>query len=102
MVDFVVVGADRVTLDGSTANKIGTYALSVLAKHHGIPFYVSCPESTIDFNKLTGSEIEIEHRPIDELMNIMGVSIAPNSESRISTAKTGMDRDPGFVITEPR
>jgi methylthioribose-1-phosphate isomerase len=61
-VDLVVTGADRIAANGDTANKIGTYSLAVLAKHHGIPFYVVAPTSTLDPNTPTGAEIPIEER----------------------------------------
>ena len=66
-VDCVVTGADRIAANGDTANKIGTYALAVLASHHGIPLYVVAPTSTIDPNTPTGAEIPIEERPGSEL-----------------------------------
>ncbi|WP_297444312.1 S-methyl-5-thioribose-1-phosphate isomerase [Desulfurobacterium sp.] len=64
----IIVGADRIALNGDTANKIGTYTLSVLAKEHGIPFYVAAPSSTFDFSIKTGSEIPIEDRPPEEVL----------------------------------
>jgi methylthioribose-1-phosphate isomerase len=66
-VDCVVTGADRIAANGDTANKIGTYALAVLAAHHEIPFYVVAPTSTIDPETPTGAEIPIEERPAAEL-----------------------------------
>jgi len=76
-VDCVIVGADRVVMNGTTANKIGTYSLAVLAYHHKIPFYVACPLSTVDSEKLVGSQIIIEERPGDELKMVNGTLIAP-------------------------
>jgi len=64
----VIVGADRIALNGDTANKIGTYSLSVLAKEHGIPFYVAAPTSTFDLSIPTGKEIPIEERPSEEVL----------------------------------
>jgi methylthioribose-1-phosphate isomerase len=61
-VDLVVTGADRIAANGDTANKIGTYSLAVLAKHHGIPFYVVAPSSTLDARTATGADIPIEER----------------------------------------
>src|SRR5207245_3331480 len=61
-VDVVVTGADRIAANGDTANKIGTYALAVLASHHGIPLYVVAPTSTVDLATPTGAEIPIEER----------------------------------------
>jgi methylthioribose-1-phosphate isomerase len=66
-VDMVITGADRITKNGDTANKIGTYMLSVLAKEHGIPFYVAAPYSTLDMELDNGSQIEIELRDEDEV-----------------------------------
>jgi methylthioribose-1-phosphate isomerase len=66
-VDCVVTGADRIAANGDTANKIGTYSLAVLASHHGIPFYVVAPTSTVDPDTPTGADIPIEHRAPDEL-----------------------------------
>lgn len=67
-VDAVVVGADRITANGDVANKIGTYGVAVLAAHHGIPFYVAAPSTTIDFSMRTGSEIPIEQRDAGEVL----------------------------------
>ena len=67
-VDAVIVGADRIAANGDTANKIGTYGLAVLAKHHDIPFYVAAPTSTIDLTIGSGKEIVIEERDPRELM----------------------------------
>ncbi|TCK04641.1 S-methyl-5-thioribose-1-phosphate isomerase [Phorcysia thermohydrogeniphila] len=64
----VIVGADRIALNGDTANKIGTYALSVLAKEHGIPFYVAAPTSTFDLSIRSGKEIPIEERAPEEVL----------------------------------
>jgi methylthioribose-1-phosphate isomerase len=72
----VVVGADRVTANGDTANKIGTYQLAILAKHHHIPFYVAAPTTSIDLTKRTGDEIVIEQRPSKEMTSIKGINIA--------------------------
>ncbi len=73
----VVVGADRIASNGDAANKIGTYSVAVLAKHHGIPFYVAAPLSTIDMSISSGTEIPIEERNPDEVTHICGVCIAP-------------------------
>ncbi|KAL8908754.1 MAG: hypothetical protein Q9207_000611 [Kuettlingeria erythrocarpa] len=71
----VIVGADRVAANGDTANKIGTYALAVLAKYHGIKFVVAAPRTTIDMETKTGAAIRIEERPQDEVTNIRGPRI---------------------------
>jgi len=77
-VDFVIVGADRIAKNGDVANKIGTYQIAVLAKHHGIPFYVAAPRSVIDKDIKTGKEIIIEQRDPKEVTEIQGKTIAPN------------------------
>ncbi len=69
-IDAIVVGADRIALNGDTANKIGTYNLAVLADYHNIPFYVAAPFTTIDFNIKTGREIPIEEREPSELIDL--------------------------------
>ncbi len=66
-VDLVITGADRIAANGDTANKIGTYSLSVLAKHHRVPFYVAAPSSTFDLNIASGEQIPIEQRSADEV-----------------------------------
>ena len=68
MIDFVVVGADRVTANGDVANKIGTYGVAVLAHHHSIPFYVAAPASTFDVSLPDGSAIPIEERDSSEVL----------------------------------
>jgi len=73
-VDCVIVGADRIAANGDTANKIGTYTLAVLAKEHGIPFYVAAPTTTIDPSLFAGSEIPIEQRRPEEVTHFQGVS----------------------------
>jgi len=78
MVDVVVLGADRIAKNGDVANKIGTYSISVLAKSHGIPFYVAAPISTIDYDCPRGSSIPIEERNINEVTHILGNKIAPD------------------------
>ncbi|XP_066449831.1 methylthioribose-1-phosphate isomerase [Eleutherodactylus coqui] len=75
-VSAVVVGADRVVANGDTANKVGTYQLAVLAKHHGIPFYVAAPSTSCDVSLPTGGSIVIEERPSQELTDINGVRVA--------------------------
>ena len=77
-VDCVIAGADRIAANGDTANKIGTYSLAVLAKHHGIPFYIAAPTSTLDPSLPTGDLIPIEERSGDELTLIDGVVVGPD------------------------
>ena len=76
-VQAVIVGTDRVAANGDVANKIGTYGLAVLAKAHGIPFYVASPLSTIDLDTPTGADIPIEERPAEEITEIGGKRVAP-------------------------
>ncbi len=78
MVDAIIVGADRIAANGDVANKIGTYALAVLATAHGIPFYVSAPCSTIDLSIESGADIEIEKRDREEIINGFGRQTAPD------------------------
>jgi len=74
----VIVGADRIAANGDVANKIGTYTVAVLAKEHGIPFYVAAPFSTVDLNTLDGSQIPIEQRSSREVTHMAGKQIAPD------------------------
>lgn len=76
-VDAVIVGTDRVAANGDVANKIGTYSVAVLAKAHGIPFYVACPISTIDLSTPSGAEIPIEERQPEEVTEGFGKRTAP-------------------------
>src|SRR5213593_1691867 len=80
-VDVVVVGADRIAANGDTANKIGTYGVAVLAREHGIPFYVAAPLSTIDLNTPDGSGIPIEERSAKEVTHVGGARLAPEGAS---------------------
>ena len=76
-VDAVVVGCDRIAANGDVANKIGTYTIAVLARRHGIPFYVAGPTSSIDLNCLTGKDIPIEQRDPKEVSHMFGRALAP-------------------------
>ena len=76
-VDWVIVGADRITANGDVANKIGTYSLAVLAKHHGVRVMVAAPMSTFDLDMLSGDQIPIEQRPVSEVTHLNGQAIAP-------------------------
>ena len=76
-VDAVVVGVDRMALNGDFANKIGTYTLAVLAHHHGVPFYAALPLSSVDPSLESGEGIPIEERPPEEVTHLMGRPIAP-------------------------
>ena len=73
----VVVGADRIAANGDVANKIGTYALAVLAAHHRLPFIVAAPWSTVDLATPTGDAIPIEERSGEEVLTLAGQRIAP-------------------------
>ncbi len=76
-IDLILVGADRIASNGDTANKIGTFMLSVLAKEYGVPFYVVAPTSTIDFDLARGQEIDIEERQAEEISHLEGTRLAP-------------------------
>jgi methylthioribose-1-phosphate isomerase len=76
-VGAVIVGADRVVANGDTANKIGTYALALSARHHGLKFMVVAPSSTIDMTIASGADIPIEERPGEELLTLQGQRLAP-------------------------
>lgn len=92
----VFTGADRIAANGDTANKIGTYALAVLAKYHGIPFYVVAPRSTFDFETRDGGGIPIEERSADEVRGFQGVLASPQ---RVSVYNPAFDVTPAKLIT---
>ncbi|MDY0189853.1 MAG: S-methyl-5-thioribose-1-phosphate isomerase [Desulfuromonas sp.] len=77
-IDAVIVGADRITANGDVANKIGTYSVAVLAREHGIPFYVAAPLSTVDLTMSDGSQIPIEQRDRREVTHCGGMQLAPD------------------------
>jgi methylthioribose-1-phosphate isomerase len=85
-VDLVILGADRIAGNGDTANKIGTYSLAVLARHHGIPFYVAAPLSTFDFTLTDGSQIPVEERNPDEVTGLYGQKVAPLEAQALNLA----------------
>jgi methylthioribose-1-phosphate isomerase len=85
-VDAVLVGCDRVAANGDVANKIGTYSVAVLAKRHGIPFYVAGPTSSIDLNCPSGQDIPIEERDSAEVSHIFGRSLAPKGMKTFNPA----------------
>jgi methylthioribose-1-phosphate isomerase len=95
-IDCVIVGADRIAANGYTANKIGTYALAVLANAHGIPFYVAAPTTTIDLSLPSGYQIPIEERSPEEVTHIQGVPVAP---AGVRAANPAFDITPGSYIT---
>lgn len=92
----VVVGADRITANGDTINKIGTYALAVLARHHQVPFIVAAPHSTIDPALDSGAAVEIEERSADEIRHIQGTLLAPADMPAFNPA---FDVTPASLIT---
>ena len=85
-INCVITGADRITANGDTANKIGTYTLAVLAKENKIPFYIAAPVSTIDVSLKTGEEIPIEERNPEEVTHLNGVRIAPEGVGALNPA----------------
>lgn len=92
-IDAVVVGADRIAANGDTANKIGTYSVAVLAREHGIPFYVAAPTSTVDLSLADGSQIPIEQRDSREVTHTGDIQLAP----------AGIEvRNPAFDVTPAR
>ncbi len=95
-VDVIVVGADRIASNGDTANKIGTYALSVLAKANNVPFYIAAPMSTFDFSIETGDDIPIEERDKKEITHIFTSQIAPDN---INVFNPAFDVTPSRNIT---
>ena len=95
-VNAIVVGADRVTLNGDVANKVGTYGLAVLAKYHNIPFYVAAPTSTIDFEMVSGRQIPIEQRSETEVTVFGGRRVAPEG---IDVYSPAFDITPNELIT---
>jgi methylthioribose-1-phosphate isomerase len=105
---MVIVGADRIARNGDTANKIGTYQIAVLAKHHHIPFYIAAPMSTFDRSIKTGKDIPIEFRSADEVTHIGNTLIAPrstlvyNPAFDITPAKyiTGFITEKGILTTK--
>ena len=89
-INCVVVGADRITANGDVVNKIGTYTVAVLARHHGIPFFVAAPRSTLDLKTARGEDVTIEERDPREVVEMAGQRIAPH----------GVDvRNPAFDVT---
>lgn len=96
MIDFVVVGADRIAANGDTANKIGTYNLAIVAKEHGVPFYIAAPKSTIDISIATGAEIEIEERCHSEVTHINGETVCAEG---VKVINPGFDVTPAKYIT---
>jgi methylthioribose-1-phosphate isomerase len=95
-VDCVLVGADRIAANGDVANKVGTYGLAVIARHHDVPFYVVAPRSTFDATVPDGAAIPIERRPPEEVLSIGGHRIAPESTPAENRA---FDVTPAALVT---
>ncbi|MFQ5743517.1 MAG: S-methyl-5-thioribose-1-phosphate isomerase [Acidobacteriota bacterium] len=95
-VDLVVVGADRIAANGDVANKIGTYSVAVLAREHGIPFYVAAPTSTVDLETPSGDAIPIEERRGEEVVWINDLRIAPEE---VPAAYPAFDVTPSRLVT---
>ncbi len=95
-VDLAIVGADRIASNGDVANKIGTYGVAILCAHHGIPFYVAAPRSTIDFSIAGGGEIPIEERAADEVAAFGGTRVAP---ADVAVYNPAFDVTPGHLVT---
>ncbi len=96
LVDAVVVGADRVAKNGDVANKIGTYGLAILARHHGLPFYVAAPRSTLDPWTEDGACIPIEERSSDEVVVVGGARVAPEG---VTAHHPAFDVTPAGLVT---
>lgn len=95
-VDAVIVGADRISANGDTANKIGTYGLAVLCKYHNIPFYVAAPSTTFDLSIMSGEDIPIEQRSAQEVLQVQGIPIAP---ANTLAAHPAFDVTPSSLIS---
>lgn len=95
-IDLVITGADRIALNGDSANKVGTYNLAVLCNYHSIPFYIAAPSTTIDKTIATGNEIEIEYRSKFELLNVNGNKVAPEHYEAFTPA---FDVTPSHLIS---
>lgn len=85
-IDWLIVGADRIAANGDVANKVGTYGLALLAKHHGIKVMIAAPTSTIDMETASGEEIEIEQRCSSEMTHHKGQAVAPKDCQAINPA----------------
>ncbi len=99
-IDLIILGADRVALNGDIANKIGTYNLAVLAKHHRIPFYTTFPTSTFDKATVSGADIKIEERSTEEITHVTGLSLDKKEIRRVQVYDDGSKFfNPAFDIT---
>jgi methylthioribose-1-phosphate isomerase len=95
-ISLAVTGADRIARNGDAANKIGTYSVAVLARHHGLPFYVAAPLSTFDFRLRTGAGIPIEERPAREVREAAG---CPVTLPHIPVRNPAFDVVPARLVT---
>lgn len=95
-VQAVVVGSDRIAANGDVANKIGTYMVAVMARQHGIPFYVAAPLSTVDMNCPTGDDIPIEERDIREITHVKEIQLAPEG---IDVSNYAFDVTPNELVS---
>jgi methylthioribose-1-phosphate isomerase len=95
-IDLCVVGADRIAANGDTANKIGTYNLAIVAKAHGVPFYVAAPTSTIDMSICSGDDIPIEERGAEEITHVGSEQVVPQGSPVLNYA---FDVTPADLIT---
>jgi methylthioribose-1-phosphate isomerase len=107
-VDAVLIGADRIAADGSVANKVGSYPLAVLARHHGVPFVVVAPVTTVDLETQRGADIVVEQRSAEEVTRISSpyAPYYPDAQGErdggIPVAPTGADAyNPAFDVTPP-
>jgi methylthioribose-1-phosphate isomerase len=95
-VQAAIVGADRITARGDTANKIGTYGLAIAAKYHNVPFFVAAPSSTFDLSLTDGAEIPIEQRKSTEITHAFGKQTAPDA---VEVYNPAFDVTPAELIT---
>ena len=100
-IDAVITGADRIAANGDTANKIGTYSLSILARQHGIPFYIAAPSSTFDLSLKDGTQIPIEERASEEITAWGGKKIVPDNANVYNAAfDVTQAEDIAAIVTE--
>lgn len=96
MVDFAIVGADRIAKNGDTANKVGTLSVALACKYAGVPFFVAAPTSTFDQSIASGNSIEIEERNKREVLNFGNIDVAPIGSNVFNPA---FDVTPGSFVT---
>ena len=106
-ISAIVVGADRVALNGDTANKIGTYQLAIVARYHGVKFVVAAPRTTIDIRTQSGADIVIEERPSNEVLTVTGPVVSKDMQvdlEKVYTIAPGVTEgvnvyNPSFDVT---